>query len=211
MPVIERSNEQWLTALRSRGPEQERALTDLRALLVAGLGKALTGWVRTSGREFESLAEDFVQETLVRVLSSLDSFKGLSRFTTWAHKIAVRVALTELRRRRWRDVSLDKIFEDETAGMLLRDPAPDPQARAERSLSVQWVLRIMAEELTEKQRQGIVAVMHGGLPAEEAARRLGTNRNALYKLIHDARLRLKRRLEREGVTVEALLQGLSGR
>jgi len=208
MPGSERSNEQWLEELSAPGPEQERALADLRAILLAGLRKALAGWVRTSGREFHALAEDFVQETLLRILDSLGSFKGLARFTTWAHKIAIRIALTELRRRRWKDVSLDKVFEDETASMLLEDPAPDPQELADNALSVQWVLRIMAEELTEKQRQAIVAVMHGGLPAEEAARRLGTNRNALYKMIHDARLRLKNRLHREGVSVSQLLEGM---
>jgi RNA polymerase sigma-70 factor (ECF subfamily) len=211
MTVAERSNEEWLQALSSPGPDRKAALKDLRAILLAGLSKALVGWVRTSGREFQALAEDFVQETLVRVLDSLDSFKGLARFTTWAHKIAVRIALTELRRRRWQDVSLDRVFEDETADMLLKDPAPGPAAQAERTLSVEWVLRIVAEELTQKQRQAIVAVMHGGLPAEEAARRLDTNRNALYKLIHDARVRLKRRLEREGVSVDQLLQEVGKR
>ena len=131
----------------------------------------LVGWVRTSGREFEALAEDFVQESLVKVLGSLESFKGLSQFTTWAHKIAVRIALTELRRRRWRDVSLDKVFEEETAEMLLRDPAPGPGVQTERALSLEWVQRIIAEELTGKQRQAIVAVMYKGMPGEEAAPR----------------------------------------
>jgi RNA polymerase sigma-70 factor (ECF subfamily) len=206
-----RSNEEWLRGLASPGPGRERALGDLRKILLAGLRKALVGWVRTSGREFEALAEDFVQESLVKVLGSLESFKGLSQFTTWAHKIAVRIALTELRRRRWRDVSLDKVFEEETAEMLLRDPAPGPGVQAERALSLEWVQRIIAEELTGKQRQAIVAVMYKGMPGEEAARRLGTNRNALYKLIHDARLRLKSRLEREGVSVEELVQGMDRR
>jgi hypothetical protein len=34
---------------------------------------------------------------------------------------------------------------------------------------------------------------------------MGMNRNALYKLIHDARLRLKRRLEADGLTIQQLL------
>jgi RNA polymerase sigma-70 factor (ECF subfamily) len=43
------------------------------------------------------------------------------------------------------------------------------------------------------------------MPLEEAARRMGMNRNALYKLIHDARLRLKRRLEADGLTSQQVL------
>jgi RNA polymerase sigma-70 factor (ECF subfamily) len=211
MPGPGRSNQEWLEALGSRGPEREAALQELRAILLAGLRRALRGWVRTSGREFDALAEDFVQESLLRILSSLGSFQGLSRFTTWAQKIAVHVALTELRRRRWKDVSLEGALEEEPAALLLEDPAPGPEESAERSLSVEWILRLVAEELTDKQRRAVAAVLLGGLPVEEAARRLGTNRNALYKLIHDARLRLKRRLAREGVSVAELLAELEGR
>jgi RNA polymerase sigma-70 factor, ECF subfamily len=60
------------------------------------------------------------------------------------------------------------------------------------------------EELTEKQRKALMAIMEG-FPLEEAAQRLGMNRNALYKLMHDARLRLKRRLEKEGLTPKEVL------
>jgi len=34
---------------------------------------------------------------------------------------------------------------------------------------------------------------------EDAARKLKTNRNALYKLLHDARIRLKNRLSMEDI------------
>jgi RNA polymerase sigma-70 factor (ECF subfamily) len=49
-----------------------------------------------------------------------------------------------------------------------------------------------------------MAVMEG-FPLEEAARRLGTNRNALYKMMHDARQRLKKRLEKDGLTPQEVL------
>jgi RNA polymerase sigma-70 factor (ECF subfamily) len=68
--------------------------------------------------------------------------------------------------------------------------------------------QIMMEELTEKQRTAISAVAFGGMPLEEVARRLDTNRNALYKLIHDGRLRLKRRLAREGMSPQDILASM---
>jgi RNA polymerase sigma-70 factor (ECF subfamily) len=66
------------------------------------------------------------------------------------------------------------------------------------------VNQIIMEELTDKQRKAMTAIMEG-FPLEEAAQRLGTNRNALYKMLHDARLRLKKRLEKEGLTMQEIL------
>ncbi len=181
------------------------ALAELRIILLRGLRRSLAGWVRTSGREFDTLAEDFAQEALLKVMANLGSFRGMSRFTTWAHKIAVRIALTELRRRRWQDVSLENLMDQGGAGMPLDSSEAGPEAHAERSASMAMLRGIMAEELTERQRVALNAVALRGLPLEEAARRMGTNRNALYKMIHDARLKLKRRLDRDGMTVQDLM------
>ncbi len=43
------------------------------------------------------------------------------------------------------------------------------------------------------------------MPLEIVAERMGTNRNALYKLIHDARKRLKHELLAEGLSIEDIL------
>jgi RNA polymerase sigma-70 factor (ECF subfamily) len=204
----QRSNQEWLDALRSPGPERDRALAELRTLLVRGLNYALRGWRRTAGRDFEALAEDFCQEALLRILDNLDSFEGRSRFTTWAHKITVRVALTELRRKRWQDVSLDKLVSEDGAEFTMSSEEVGPETEAERTDLLVWVKRIMMEELTDKQRKAIAAIAFGGMPLEEVARRMDTNRNALYKLIHDARVRLKRRLAREGMNPQDILESM---
>jgi RNA polymerase sigma factor (sigma-70 family) len=102
--VRERTNEQWLAELR--GPNPGKALADLYDLLVRGLKAALGGY----GGSVEANVGDFAQEALIKITGNLDSFRGESRFTTWAQKIAMNVALTELKRRRWRDVSLQDLF-----------------------------------------------------------------------------------------------------
>jgi len=204
----QRSNQEWLDALKSPGSERDRALAELRVLLVRGLNYALRGWRRTAGRDFEALAEDFCQEALLRILDNLDSFEGRSRFTTWAHKVAVRVALTELRRKRWQDVSLDKLVADEGAASMMGSAEAGPETEAERSDMMAWMRRVMKEELTEKQRRAIAAIAFGGMPLEEVARRMDTNRNALYKVIHDGRVRLKRRLAREGMNPQDILESM---
>jgi RNA polymerase sigma-70 factor (ECF subfamily) len=204
----QRSNQEWLDALRSPGPERDRALAELRTLLVRGLNYALRGWRRTAGRDFEALAEDFCQEALLRILDNLDSFEGRSRFTTWAHKITVRVALTELRRKRWQDVSLDKLVSEDGAEFTMSSEEVGPETEAERTDLLVWMKRIMMEELTDKQRKAIAAIAFGGMPLDEVARRMDTNRNALYKLIHDARVRLKRRLAREEMNPQDILESM---
>jgi RNA polymerase sigma-70 factor (ECF subfamily) len=148
------------------------------------------------------------QETLLRILNRLHTFEGRSQFTTWAHKIAIRIALSELRRKRWRDSSLDELVDNEEAPApesLLEDFSAGPETSVERADMLTRVRRIIAEELTDRQREALLLLSVQDMPMDEAARKLKTNRNALYKLLHDARLRLKRRLTLEGLSAQEVL------
>ena len=203
-----RSNQQWVADLQAEGPARDAALVDLRRILVTGLRYGLLHRVRGAGAELDSQAEDFAQEALIKILDQLASFRGESRFTTWAHKVAVRVALTELRRKRWRDVSLDSLITTLPGKPPLEfpDSAPGPAQAAGKKVVMELLHRYIDHELTAKQRQALLAVGIYGMPLEEVARRMGSTRNALYKLLHDARRRLKRKLMADGFTPEQLLQ-----
>jgi RNA polymerase sigma-70 factor, ECF subfamily len=198
--VRERTNEQWLAELR--GPNPNKALADLYDLLVRGL-KAALGSYRGG---VEANVGDFAQEALIKITGNLDSFRGESRFTTWAQKIAMNVALTELKRRRWRDVSLQELFARREGSD--RGPA-DPHLTSEQLALQNTVLeelrRIIDEELTDRQREAVVAVILEEMPISEVARRMGTNQNALYKLLHDARKKLKRQMEAAGLSAKEVL------
>jgi RNA polymerase sigma-70 factor, ECF subfamily len=204
-----RNNEQWLDDLRSADAPREAALADLRQVILNGLPYALNKWLPSDDPRFAPLAEEVTQETLVRVLDRLDTFQGLSQFTTWVQKIAIRFALTELRRKRWENVSLEHLTDGEEnpplVGLMMNPQAASPENLVEGKDMMLHVQRIITEELTEKQRQAMMAIAIQGMPLEEVARRMGTNRNALYKLLHDTRLRLKRRLAQEGLTPEDVL------
>jgi RNA polymerase sigma-70 factor (ECF subfamily) len=213
--IQDRDNDQWLVALSSPGPLRGRALADLRIILLQGLKAALRGWIRTSGREFGELCEDFVQDALIQILDKQDTFKGLSRFTTWAHKICVRIALSEIRRKRWQDRSLDELLDQ---GAPVQGQHNDIhseattrstglEAVASGSMIMAWMKTAMMEELSPRQREVLTMVALKGIPLEEAARRLDTNRNALYKLIHDARVKLKARMARDGLSMGDLDHG----
>ncbi len=203
-----RTNEDWIADLKSSGPAHEAALHDLSEIIRKGLPYALTRWLSSENPLFHPLVEEVAQETLLRVLDQLDTFEGRSMFTTWVHKIAIRIALTELRRKRWRDSSLDELAENEDAPPppgLLADSQASPEKTAERKDMLARVRRILEEELTPRQREALILLGLQDVPMEEAARRMNTNRNALYKLLHDARLRLKKRLANEDLTPQDLL------
>src|SRR5919106_5883150 len=196
----ERTNEQWLMELRGANPDE--ALGDLYDLLVRGLRAALGSY----GGGVDAYVEDFAQEALLRITGNLDSFRGESRFTTWAQKIAMNVALTELKRRRWRDVSLQEIFaRREGADRGPADPHLTSEQLALQNTVLRELRRIIDEELTDRQREAVVAVILEEMPISEVARRMGTNQNALYKLLHDARKKLKRQMQAAGLSPQEVL------
>ncbi|MEE4378128.1 MAG: sigma-70 family RNA polymerase sigma factor [Candidatus Competibacteraceae bacterium] len=191
---MNRDNELWLAHLSSTGADQQAALSDLRVHLLRGLRVALA----KRGNNNDAFLEDAVQESLLRILARLRQFEGRSQFLTWAMAIAIRVAMSEWRRQHWRNVSLDAVFAD-------NDFIPESIADDVMGLDSQWeqqavldrMYRVIRTELTEKQRAALFAELKG-MPMDEIARHLGSNRNAVYKLTHDARRRLKRGIEAAG-------------
>lgn len=203
-----RTNDEWVEDLREPGPRRETALDDLRQVLANGLRRGLVGQVDTAAPEFDALIDDFVQEALLKVLDNLDSFAGRSLFTTWANKIALNLGLTELRRKRWRDSSLDQLTQTDDGDFtpsFVADLSPRPEELAERRELLAYVARLIGEELTEKQRTALVGVVIQGKPLSEVAYRMGSNQNAVYKLLFDARQRLRRRMADDGLTPEDII------
>lgn len=196
-----RSNDEWLAALAVEGTEREGALRDLRTLLVRGLGHALAG---RPGVGHDHL-EDFAHEALLKILANLGSFRDEGRFTTWALTVAVHVAFTEFRRQRWQDVSLEQLLQSGPAERVFAENeavAEDLERRAQQQRVLDCLERVIATELTERQRQALLAEVVHHVPLAEIARRMGSNRNALYKLLHDARQRLGRGLREAGLSPE---------
>ena len=206
--MSERSNEDWLTSLRSSGKAKQGALADLREIILNSLPYALSKYLHPTDPHFDPLIQEVTQETLLRVMDRLETFEGRSKFTTWVHTISVRIALTELRRARWREVSLDELQSGMDSNDKMRempDQDIDVESSAEQSEIMAMIQKTMMEILTEKQRKALVAVAVRGMPIDEVADRMDSNRNALYKLLHDARLKLKNHFEEQGMTPENIL------
>ena len=199
-----RTNQEWLSDLR--GDDQDQAIGDLTRVLKRGLIYALSSRIHT---DLETQVDDFVQDAVLRILDKMDTFRGESKFTTWAQKVAVRVAFTEMRRQRWKDISIEDLLPEDSGDftpLVLSDPSPDPEQRTSQTLMLEMVDEMLRTDLTDRQRTALMAIMHGGMPLDEVARRMDTNRNALYKLLHDARKQMRNRLAEKGLTPQEVLE-----
>lgn len=189
-----RDDREWIDALLGRGAESSAAVSELEGFLRRVLARVV-------GNELgaNDIAE-LIQESLTRMVRSITAFRGDSAFTTWSAAIATRVALTELRRRRVRAADTFAGLEEE-ARQLRCPRTPDPGEEVAARQLREALDGAIRTRLTERQRIAILAELRG-VPTIEIAERLGTNQNALYKLTHDARKKLRGALEDAGFSRE---------
>jgi len=196
----ERDNIQWQHDLQ--GPDHDQAVLDL----IGFLFKGLAAYFEKDARLRRADLHDLAQEAAMRVLNHLSDFRGESRFTTWAMKIAVNHTISQLRRKRWEEVSLDNLIgsrQELSFADLFPGETLSPEKATARKELMRTLETLIQNSLTEKQRTAFLARL-GGMPLGEIARRMHTSQNALYKLLHDARVRLKAELVRAGWTLGAV-------
>ena len=108
-----RDNSDWIAALSDRGDLQAEAIQELRNLLLRAALYTLVNHLDDlrdlDERERLALAEDCAQEALMAVLGKLDTFRGESKFTTWAYKFGIHAALSRARRERWTGCSSRRV------------------------------------------------------------------------------------------------------
>jgi len=189
----------WVSALSVPGPERDRALGELHALLVHAARRQVyrMGGMSLGHRgeaDVDELANQAADEALLALLGKLHTFEGRSRFTTWAYKFAVLHAANAVRAAAWRgrEIQLDGLE-------LVADTAAQPSQYAEAHDLVAVVRRLLDTALTPHQRRVVVALVVDDVPIDVLADRLGSNRNALYKTLHDARVRIRNALAAEGL------------
>ena len=200
------TNEEWIKALSP--PPEDEAINQLRNYLIKGLKKALYKNVDKSLGQF---VEDITQDSLLKILDNVDSFRGESKFTTWAMKIAIREGYTELRKKRYKDIFLQdysNFAPEEKSAVEIKEQQAEPDQITHESMMVEKVMRIMEEELTDKQKKVIEFLMIEQIPMTVVAEKMNSNRNAIYKLVHDARVKLKNRLEIEGINPDEMLNNM---
>ena len=194
MSTVEKDD--WLARLRSTGDEKEDAISELRTILMRGLTA-----ICRNRYDNRVQPNDVVQDALLKILDKLDTFEGRSKFTTWAMTIAVRGAIGEMRRRHFKDVSINQLVGD---GMQFEPAAVQelaPENDETKSAMLSMLNEMIETKLTEKQRHAVHSLLHG-MPVEIFAEKTGSNRNAVYKLVHDARIKLRQGFEQAGYKAE---------
>jgi RNA polymerase sigma-70 factor (ECF subfamily) len=193
----------WIGALRSSGPARDQALARLHELMLRAarfeVNRRRAALSHLRGGDYDDLAMQSADDALLAVLSKLESYRGDSKFTTWAYKFALLEAAVKLRRRAWqgREVPLGP-----ETWPLFPSEIPSPETSAERTELFEELQRAISSELTPHQREVLVATTLNGVPIDVLAERLNTTRGALYKTLHDARHKLRACLADRGMSVD---------
>src|SRR3954447_13429369 len=188
----QRDSDAWLAALRGPAGVREEAVAELHDLLLRGARFELNRRRQTLSHvpygEFDDLATQAANDALVAILAKLDSFRGASRFTTWAYKFVLLEAGVKARRRAWHDREVELDDRDWRAFEHGGAPIQDGIERDELLAAIADAVRTV---LTPHQREVFAALALNGVPIDVLAERLGTTRGALYKTLHDARRKLR--------------------
>ena len=197
VPVTEPSNQVWPELFLADGPAYDEAVLRLHALMTKAAYHQVTYMSPDlpviGGVRVDEIVKQAADEATVAALGKLASFEGRSRFTTWAYKFGILYASNEVRRNMWRhrEVNLDNL--PEFAGAFT-----SPEQHVEHLEFARAVETAIETVLTPHQRKVAVALLVEGIPIDVLAERMGTNRNALYKTVFEARARLRAHLTAAG-------------
>jgi RNA polymerase sigma-70 factor (ECF subfamily) len=193
----------WVEDLTSDGVERDDALTALHELLLGAarfeLNRRRAALSHVRGEELDDLAVQAADDAMVALLGKLDTYRGASRFTTWAYKFALLEAGVKVRRRAWQ--GREVVLEPE-AWPSFADAGASVEEGREASELLTALQRAVREELTPHQRDVFTALALNEVPIDVLAERLDTTRGALYKTLHDARRKLRAELEAAGYLEE---------
>jgi RNA polymerase sigma-70 factor (ECF subfamily) len=199
--MMKQGSEAWIEALRRTGTEQEEALEALHDYLFRAvylyLRDARQDINYLSRTELQQMADDFAQDAVLAIQDNLDSFRGESKFTTWAYRFVINAAASELRKRYYRErLSWEEVRERETAVFqtLSTSEELDPQTAVARQQFLTQLHQIIDSELNEKQRLAFIGVYFADRSIQEIAEQLETTANTVYKILHDARKKIRAQL-----------------
>lgn len=203
-PEIDRENRRWVRALASAGPAKETACGQLYPLLLRIAKSEVrrrAPLLELSGPELEDIAHQAAADALMAVSERLDRFRGEARFTTWASKFVILNVATKMNRHFWRRREVPYEQEDWSRIASRFDLGPEDEAQMREFVAA--VSSAVEENLSERQRLVFLATVVDGMPMDVLADELGSNHNALYKVLFDARKKLRAALVASGHLPEA--------
>ena len=197
------SSRRWVEQLRPDHPRHEQAVAKLHDLLQRAalheLHRRRAQLESLTGPEFDDVAQQCADDAMVNILAKVGEFRGLSRFTTWAYKFVIFEVSGKIARHAWRHHPPGS--EDFVWGQLPDAVTPKPGEQAERREQLTALTQAIGEELTRRQREVFVAIALNDVPIDVLALQLGSNRNAIYKNLFDARRKLRASLAAAGYPI----------
>jgi len=199
-PPLDAASADWISALTSTGREREACLARLHGMLVRVAVRELhrrAASAGITGPELDDLAHQAASDAMLAIIAKLDTFRGESRFTTWAYRFVMLEVSSKLGRHFWRQhpaASLDTEDWDRLPDRF----GLDPGEQAEQADLMAAVRRAVEEALTAHQRRLFVAIVVNGIPLDAVVAQSGMSRNSIYKAVFDARRKIRAYLVANG-------------
>jgi RNA polymerase sigma factor (sigma-70 family) len=189
---VARENRDWVRDLSSSGDRRELACRRLYDVLLraarAEAGRR-SARLRLAGPELDDIAHQAAADALLAISGKVETFRGDCKFTTWAYKFVIFDVAAKVNRHFWQRAGV--AFDDEDWERLPARIGIEPEAQAESRDLMNAVRRAVDEKLTAKQRLVFVALALNGMPTDVLADQLGATQNAIYKMMFDARRKLR--------------------
>ncbi|MEV4571492.1 sigma-70 family RNA polymerase sigma factor [Nonomuraea sp. NPDC049419] len=201
---IDRENRRWVQELAAAGPRREATCAELYPLLLSvahAEARRRASLLKLNGPELEDIAHQAAADALMAITERLDEFRGEARFTTWASKFAILNVATKMNRHFWHRHEVPYEQEDWSKLASRFDVGPEGEAQAREFAAA--VSAAVNENLSDRQRLVFVATVLNGMPMDVLADELGSTHNALYKVLFDARKKLRIALVADGYLPES--------
>jgi RNA polymerase sigma-70 factor, ECF subfamily len=205
MRELDEDSASWLRRLVSAAwPERqgaERELHDRLVRIALAEIRRRSASTPVTGPELDDVAHQAAGDAMLAILAKLPEFRGESRFMTWAYKFVILEVSSKLGRHYWRNppVALGTAEWERLPDRL----GLDPHHHAEAAGILAEVRHVVDTELTAHQRRIFIAIVVDGIPLNALAEKLELQRNAIYKVIFDARRKIRRALAAKGYLDES--------
>ncbi|MHC9291076.1 RNA polymerase sigma factor [Mycobacterium sp. LTG2003] len=193
-----------MRSLCGHGTEREDGINRLFGVLVRVARREVrrrAARTPVTGRELDDIAEQAAADALLAVLAKLVSFRGESRFTTWAYRFVALEVSEKLNRHHWR-VPMAALSDEDWTRIPNRTLV-DPASYAEGLELLTVIKQAIEQTMTQHQRRLFVAVVVDETPLDVLVDELGISRNAIHKAIFDARRKLHHCLAANGYLPQA--------
>jgi RNA polymerase sigma factor (sigma-70 family) len=218
----QRSNQEWVAALQDdRSQRQVDAFADLGEFLryyilndIYQRANNIAALAPLAPVELEAVADEIVQEAFIRIYKHVAQFVDTGSFLNYALVIARRILIDEFRKKQWTTTPLSPLAATPQEGeahnsLLTLDDLPDPKETLTAVAAVwqemaQIVYDAIREDLSESQAQAFLAYEFANMSSKQIAVAMGRSPMAVDQLRHQARLKIKLRLEAHGYSAKDL-------